>query len=130
MIFISDAFPAVPFGTNILLVSNANPDFVIAAEICEDIWVPAPPSIWHALVGATVIVNLSASDETIGKAGHRRTLVASQSGRAACAYLHADAGQDESTQDLIFAGHSAVAEDGSAPAGVRAFFARPALRGG
>jgi NAD+ synthase (glutamine-hydrolysing) len=95
------------------LVSNANPDFVIAAEICEDTWVPAPPSISHALAGSTVIVNLSASNEIIGKAGYRRTLVASQSGRAVCAYLYTDAGQDESTQDLVFAGHNVIAENGS-----------------
>jgi NAD+ synthase (glutamine-hydrolysing) len=110
---ISAKFPAVPFGTDILLFSESNPDFVLAAEICEDFWVPNPPGISHALAGATVIVNLSASNEIIGKASYRRTLVASQSGRAVCAYLYADAGPGESTQDLVFAGHNLIAENGS-----------------
>jgi NAD+ synthase (glutamine-hydrolysing) len=110
---LSDRFPSVPFGTDILLVSDANPDFVLAAEICEDFWVPNPPSITHALSGATGIVNLSASNEIIGKAGYRRMLVASQSGRAVAAYVYADAGAGESTQDLVFAGHNLIAENGS-----------------
>jgi NAD+ synthase (glutamine-hydrolysing) len=105
--------PAVPFGTDVILVSESNPDFVVAAEICEDFWVASPPSVAHALAGATVIVNLSASNEIIGKAGYRRMLVASQSGRAVCACLYSDAGQAESTQDLVFAGHNLIAENGS-----------------
>ncbi|MDR3283862.1 MAG: NAD(+) synthase, partial [Treponema sp.] len=106
-------FPTVPFGTDILIADAKNKDFVIAAEICEDLWVPSPPSSRHALAGATVVVNLSASNEIIGKADYRRTLAASQSGRLACAYLYADAGQGESTTDMVFAGHNLIAENGA-----------------
>lgn len=103
---------SVPFGTHLLFANRENPDFVVAAEICEDLWVPEPPSIHHARAGATVIVNLSASDEIIGKADYRRLLVKSQSGRLVCAYVYADAGVGESTTDLVFSGHNLIAENG------------------
>ena len=89
------------------------PDFVLGAEICEDLWVTAPPSQRLAAAGATVIVNLSASDEVVGKAAYRRNLVTGQSGRLVCAYLYADAGQGESSQDMVFAGHNLIAENGA-----------------
>mgnify|MGYP005903257215 CR=1 FL=1 len=89
------------------------PDLVIGVEICEDLWVPNPPSTTLAQAGAHIIVNLSASDEIIGKAGYRRDLVRQQSGRLLCAYLYADAGFGESTQDLVFAGHDLIAENGA-----------------
>lgn len=89
------------------------PDFVLGAEICEDLWVTAPPSQHLAAAGATVIVNLSASDEVVGKAAYRRNLVTGQSGRLVCAYLYADAGQGESSQDMVFAGHNLIAENGA-----------------
>ena len=89
------------------------PDLVIGVEICEDLWVPNPPSTALAQMGAHIIVNLSASDEIIGKAGYRRDLVRQQSGRLLCAYLYADAGFGESTQDLVFAGHDLIAENGA-----------------
>ncbi len=81
-------------------------------EICEDLWVPAPPSVRHALAGATVIANVSASDEIIGKADYRRLLTRSLSGPLICGYLYADAGTGESTTDLVFAGHNLICENG------------------
>ncbi len=84
----------------------------MAAEICEDVWAPDPPSTRHAMAGATVIVNLSASDETTGKNIYREALVTGQSARLLCAYLYASAGEGESTTDLVFGGHSLIAENG------------------
>lgn len=104
---------SVPFGTCILFADQSFPQAVIAAEICEDLWMPLPPSSRHALAGASIIVNLSASNEVIGKAEYRRLLVRSQSGRLASAYLYADAGQGESTTDMVFAGHNIIAENGT-----------------
>lgn len=89
------------------------PEFTLGVEICEDLWVANPPSTRLAQAGATVIVNLSASDEIIGKASYRRDLVRQQSARLLCAYLYADAGFGESTQDLVFAGHNLIAENGA-----------------
>ena len=112
--FISFAdFENVPFGTDILLQDEKNPDFTIACEICEDLWVPVPPSSRHVLAGATVIANLSAGNEIIGKAEYRRSLVKSQAARSICAYLYANAGMDESTQDMVFAGHNLIVENGT-----------------
>lgn len=103
----------VPFGGNILFSCRQMPDLVIGAEICEDIWVPNPPSISHALHGATVIVNSSASDETTGKATYRQTLIGGQSARLVCGYVYCNAGEGESTQDLVFGGHNIIAENGT-----------------
>lgn len=103
----------VPFGGQLLFASSAKPNFTFAVEICEDLWVPAPPSIAHALAGAAVICNLSASDETVGKAEYRRQLVSSQSARLCCAYLYADAGEGESSTDMVFGGHNIIAENGT-----------------
>ena len=100
-------------GTNLLFACKQLPAFVLAAEVCEDLWAPIPPSCAHALAGATVVANLSASDETVGKAGYRRELVRGQSARLLCAYLYADAGHGESTTDMTFAGHNLIAENGS-----------------
>ena len=102
----------VPFGTNILLRCSSMPDLVVAAEVCEDLWTPNPPSINHALAGATVIVNLSASNALVGKAAYRRDLVVGQSARLVCGYIYASAGWGESTTDVVFAGHDMIAEDG------------------
>ena len=112
-IFVSKKNPDVPFGTDILFTNELNPDFTIAFEICEDLWVPEPPSVRHSLTGANIIANLSASNEIVGKAEYRRLLVKSQSARCVSAYIYANAGHDESTQDLIFSGHSLIAENGS-----------------
>ncbi len=102
-----------PFGTNLLFSCSELPDFVLAAEICEDLWVPAPPSVRHAAAGATVIANLSASDEIVGKPAYRRSLIAGQSARLLCGYLYADAGRGESTTDMVFSGNSLIAENGA-----------------
>ena len=100
------------FSTDILIASKELPDLKIAAEICEDLWVMDPPSVSHAKEGATVLVNLSASNEIIGKAEYRRRLVSLQSARLFSAYLYADAGAGESTTDMVFAGHNLIAENG------------------
>lgn len=102
----------VPFGTRILFSSREMPEFTLAVEICEDLWAYSPPSIGHAAAGATVIANLSASNETVGKDAYRRNLVAGQSARLVCGYLYADAGMGESTTDMVFAGHDLIAENG------------------
>lgn len=102
----------VPFGSKLLFRCAGMRDFSFAAEICEDLWVPEPPSVRHALAGALIIANLSASDETVGKAEYRRTLVLGQSARLVCAYVYADAGRGESTTDMVFGGHDLVAENG------------------
>ena len=104
---------AAPFGTNLLFSCSELPDFVLAVEICEDLWVPAPPSVRHASAGATVIANLSASDEIVGKPAYRRSLIAGQSARLLCGYLYADAGRGESTTDMVFSGNSLIAENGA-----------------
>ena len=102
----------VPFGTSLLFTCENMKNLVVAAEICEDLWTPNPPSVSHALHGATVIVNLSASDETTGKCEYRRQLIAGQSARLLCGYVFASAGEGESTTDLVFGGHNLIAENG------------------
>lgn len=103
----------VPFGTNILISDATEKNFTLAVEICEDLWVASPPSVQHALSGATVIANLSASNEVVGKAEYRRLLVKGQSARTMTAYIYADAGNDESTTDMVFAGHNLISENGT-----------------
>lgn len=102
-----------PFGSRLLFSCRQLPDLCVAAELCEDLWAPLPPSVGHAIAGATVIVNLSASDETISKNDYRRELVVSQSARLICGYIYADAGEGESTTDMVFAGHNLIAENGA-----------------
>ena len=89
------------------------PNLVIGVEICEDLWAPAPPSVELARKGATVILNLSASNELVGKADYRRSLVTGQSARLMCGYVYADAGEGESTTDVVFTGHNLIAENGT-----------------
>ena len=103
----------VPFGMNLLFCCENMEELVIGCEICEDLWSPLPPSTWHAMAGATVIVNPSASDETTTKNTYRRGLVSSQSARLVCAYLYSSAGEGESTQDLVYSGHHLIAEYGT-----------------
>ncbi len=103
----------VPLGVDLLFRCRTMPEFVLGCEICEDLWVPQPPSARLAEAGATVLVNLSASSELVGKAGYRRQLIAGQSARLACGYLYADAGLGESTQDLVFSGHDLICENGT-----------------
>ena len=103
----------VPFGRKIIFRERSQKNFTVAAEICEDLWAVAPPSTAHALAGANIIVNLSCSDETVGKAEYRRSLVKSHSARLVSAYVYADAGSGESTTDNVYAGHNLIAENGS-----------------
>ncbi len=103
---------SVPFGLGLLFECRTMPELVFAAELCEDLWAAEPPSISLALGGATIIANLSASNETIGKDMYRRELVNSQSARLLCGYVYASAGSGESTQDLVFSGHDIIAENG------------------
>lgn len=100
----------VAFGSKILF--KATGEFTVAAEICEDLWAPQSPSVTHALAGANIIVNLSCSDELVGKAEYRRELVKMQSGKLICGYIYCDAGDGESTTDMVFAGHNVIAENG------------------
>lgn len=106
-------FEEVPFGTDILIQDEKDSAVTVGCELCEDLWVPVPPSSRHILAGATIIANLSGGNEIIGKADYRRSLVKSHSARSLCAYLYANAGLDESTQDMVFAGHNLIAENGS-----------------
>ncbi len=103
----------VPCGMNILFKGINLDKFILGIEICEDLWVPNPPSIAHAMAGATVIANLSASDETTGKSLYRRELVSGQAARLVCGYVYSDAGEGESSTDLVFAGHNIIAENGN-----------------
>lgn len=103
----------VPFGPKILFVAKKMEHLIVAAEICEDVWSPVPPSIEAVREGATVIVNCSASDETIGKATYRESLIAGQSARLIAGYIYSNAGEGESTTDLVFGGHNLIAENGT-----------------
>ena len=103
----------VPFGRSQLFSCQAVPGLTIAVEICEDLWAVEPFSAHLAALGATLILNLSASDEVAGKADYRRQLITGQSGRLVCGYVYADAGEGESSTDLVFAGHNMIAENGT-----------------
>lgn len=100
-------------GVHLLFACETMPGLIVAAEICEDVWAPNPPSISHALAGADIIVNLSASDEVTGKDVYRKELVSGQSGRLLCGYVYSSAGEGESTQDVVYSGHSILAENGT-----------------
>ncbi len=99
--------------SNVVWECETMPNLVVGVEICEDLWAPQPPSIALARAGTTLILNLSASNELAGKSAYRRSLVAGQSGRLICGYVYADAGEGESTTDLVFAGHNIIAENGT-----------------
>jgi NAD+ synthase (glutamine-hydrolysing) len=103
----------VPFGNRLLFQVEDQPLLVFYAEICEDLWVPIPPSSHAALAGATVLINLSASNATVDKSEYRRQLVANQSGRCLAAYVYSAAGSGESTTDLAWDGHGIICENGS-----------------
>ncbi len=102
----------VPLGNRIILSASLPSSLNIACEICEDLWVADPPSTHHAMAGATLIVNLSASDELVGKEEYRRSLVGMQSARTLSAYIYADASEGESTQDMVFTGSDIISENG------------------
>ncbi len=103
----------VPMGMNLLFECSNMPSLVIGAEVCEDLWSPKPPSIEHALHGATVLVNCSASNEVVGKSEYRYDLVKGQSARLISAYVYSSAGEGESTQDIVFSGNNMICENGS-----------------
>lgn len=100
------------FGAKQIFTCEQLPELSVAIEICEDLWVPVPPGSYHAMAGATVILNPSASDEVTGKSAYRRELVKNQSARTITAYLYADASEGESTTDLVYAGHNMIMENG------------------
>jgi NAD+ synthase (glutamine-hydrolysing) len=103
----------IPFGNRLLFQVEEQPLLTFYTEICEDVWVPIPPSSFAALAGASVLINLSASNITVGKADYRRSLVANQSGRCLSAYLYSAAGAGESTTDLAWDGHGMIFENGA-----------------
>jgi len=103
----------VPFGTNLLFQDRFNPKMILAIEICEDLWVPIPPSCHHVLAGATVIANLSASNILAGKKEYRTELVKNQSARCICGYIYCSAGMGESTTDVVFDADAIIAENAS-----------------
>jgi NAD+ synthase (glutamine-hydrolysing) len=104
----------VPFGTDLLFDgTETTPNLVVGVEICEDFWTPIPPSSHQALAGATLLINLSASNEVLGKSGYRRLLVLNQSGRCVAGYVYCSCGVHESTTDVVFGGHCIIAENGA-----------------
>lgn len=103
----------IPFGTDILFECDNMDGLVVGCEICEDVWTPNPPSTRHALAGANVIVNLSASNDLVGKDTYREELVKATSARLLAGYIYASAGDGESTQDVVYGGHDIIAENGS-----------------
>ena len=103
----------VPFGTSIVLQCTNMPLFTLAVEICEDVWVPIPPSSYHAQAGAMIIANCSASDETTGKDSYRSALVENQSARLIAGYIYTSAGSGESTTDVVYSGHNLLCENGT-----------------
>ena len=103
----------VPFGAKLLFSCAGMPDYTFGVELCEDLWVPCPPSTALCAGGAAIILNLSASDEVIGKAEYRRSLVSSTSARLACGYVYCSASPTESTQDMVFSRHHLIAENGT-----------------
>lgn len=111
----------IPFGTNIILEASTVPEFSVGCEICEDLWAPINPATNHALNGANILVNLTASNETVGKNIYRTQLVASTSARLVCGYVYASAGEGESTQDIVFGGHHLIAENGTVLAQAKRF---------
>lgn len=111
----------VPMGTDIVFRCKTMKNFTFALEICEDVWVPNPPSIDHALAGATIIANLSASNESVGKNKYRNALISGQSARLICGYVYANAGDGESTTDLVYSAHNIIAENGVVLAEARRF---------
>lgn len=102
-----------PFGNKLIFKCSDMPLFSLSVEICEDLWSPAPPSISHALAGASVIANLSAGNEVVGKSEYRKMLVNSSSAKLICGYIYANAGNGESTTDLVFSGHNIISENGT-----------------
>ena len=120
-LWFGEEFGYVNVAVNQLFKCKEIPELVVACEICEDLWVPLPPSTYHAMAGATVICNPSASVETTTKESYRRSLVSNQSARLLAAYIYADAGEGESTQDVVYSGHPLICENGSVLAEAKRF---------
>ena len=120
-LWFGEEFGYVNVAVNQLFKCKEIPELVVAYEICEDLWVPLPPSTYHAMAGATVICNPSASVETTTKESYRRSLVSNQSARLLAAYIYADAGEGESTQDVVYSGHHLICENGSVLAEAKRF---------
>ena len=121
-LWFGEEFGYVNVAVNQLFKCKEIPELVVVAcEICEDLWVPLPPSTYHAMAGATVICNPSASVETTTKESYRRSLVSNQSARLLAAYIYADAGEGESTQDVVYSGHHLICENGSVLAEAKRF---------
>ena len=104
---------SVVFDAKYIFIAKNSPNFIVAAEICEDLWAPQSPSVNHTQAGANIIVNLSCSDEYAGKAERRRTLLKAQSGKLICGYVYCNAGDGESSTDMTFGGHNIIAENGN-----------------
>jgi len=117
----------IPVGTDLLFDIPAVPGATLAVEICEDVWAPLPPSTAATLAGATVVANLSASNDLVGKADYRLELIRQQSARAVCAYLYTSCGVHESTTDVVFGGHAVIAENGSVLAQTERFLQEPRM---
>ena len=120
-LWFGEEFGYVNVAVNQLFKCKEIPELVVACEICEDLWIPLPPSTYHAMAGATVICNPSASVETTTKESYRRSLVSNQSARLLAAYIYADAGEGESTQDVVYSGHHLICENGSVLAEAKRF---------
>lgn len=120
-LWFGEEFGYVNVAVNQLFKCKEIPELVVACEICEDLWVPLPPSTYHAMAGVTVICNPSASVETTTKESYRRSLVSNQSARLLAAYIYADAGEGESTQDVVYSGHHLICENGSVLAEAKRF---------
>lgn len=120
-LWFGEEFGYVNVAVNQLFKCKEIPELVVACEICEDLWVPLPPSTYHAMAGATVICNPSASVETTTKESYRRSLVSNQSARLLAAYIYADAGEGESTQDVVYSEHHLICENGSVLAEAKRF---------
>ena len=120
-LWFGEEFGYVNVAVNQLFKCKEIPELVVACEICEALWVPLPPSTYHAMAGATVICNPSASVETTTKESYRRSLVSNQSARLLAAYIYADAGEGESTQDVVYSGHHLICENGSVLAEAKRF---------
>ena len=117
----------IPFGSELLFQLESQRLLTFHVELCEDLWVPIPPSSYAALAGATMLINLSASNITVGKDAYRRQLVANQSGRCLAAYVYSAAGSGESTTDLAWDGHGMICENGTLLAETGRFADRPQL---
>src|SRR3989344_7978671 len=102
----------IPIGADLLFQIKERPEAILGVEICEDLWVPIPPSSLQVLNGATIIANLSASNDLVGKADYRRSLVIQQSARGIAGYIYSSSGVHESTMDVVFGGHALIAENG------------------